>query len=58
MSAYWFIIKWLVLIVLSIFAALFLIGAVAITIKVLWHKFRYTKFYAWIVRNEGLKVSE
>ena len=58
MTTYWFVIKWLCIIVLSIFAALGLIGAAAVIMKILWHKFRRTKFYAWIVRNEGLSVSK
>lgn len=58
MTTYWFVIKWLLIIVLSIFAALGLIGAAAVTMKILWYKFRRTKFYAWIVRNKGLSVSE
>ena len=58
MSTYWFIIKWLFIIVFSIFAILGLFGAAAVTIKILWYKFRHTKFYTWIVRNEGLKVSD
>ena len=40
------------------FAVLGLFGAAAVTMKILWHKFRRTKFYAWIVRNEGLSVSK
>lgn len=51
------VVKWTLIIILTITIILCLIGALVVAIRILRHRFRYTKMYAWIVHNDGLSLT-